>query len=99
MEVTEPRACRSWSRDVVAAWTFQDHPVAVAGLQGRQSRTSPLLVWLGGSTRPCAEEGWTSTGGNTHPASCFWGSDCYKCQLSDCNTSTPEVQITFCGKS
>lgn len=64
MEVTEPWACRSCTRDVVARWSFQDHPLAVAGLQDRQSRTSPLLVWLRGNTRPCILEGWTSRGGN-----------------------------------
>lgn len=85
VEVMEPWACRSYMRDVVAGWTFQDHPLAVAGLQGRQSRTGPLLAWLGDRTRPCPQERWTSRGGNTHAASCFWGSDCYKCQLSVCN--------------
>lgn len=48
---------------------LKDLQLAVAGLQGRQSEASLLLVWLGGSTRPCRGEGWTSRGGNTHPAS------------------------------
>lgn len=45
MEVTEPWACRSCTRDAVAGCTFQDLPLAVAGLQGRQSRTSPWCGW------------------------------------------------------
>lgn len=56
-------------RDMEAG--LKDLQLAVAGFQGMQSEMSPLLVWLGGSTGPCGGEGWTSRGGNTHPASCL----------------------------
>lgn len=60
-----PGPAGSCTRDVEAG--LKDLRLAVAGLQGRQNEVSPLLLWLGGGTRPCSGEGWTN--GWEHPSS------------------------------
>lgn len=35
-----------------------------------QAEQDKPVVWLGGSTKPCTWDGWTSRDGSTHPASC-----------------------------